>query len=87
LKDIVTQISGRHGFKPNAISGMVADIFTSITTHLAEGDKVRIPQLGTFDVRSRPARMGRNLHTGEAVQIGASKRIAFKMAPKLKGAL
>ena len=45
---------------------------------------VFIPALGIFQVRKRPARMGRNPATGEAIKIKASKKIAFRPAKELK---
>jgi DNA-binding protein HU-beta len=43
--------------------------------------------LGTLEVRNRAARMGRNPATGEAMQIKASKKIAFRPAKELKAAV
>ena len=56
----------------------------AIAGALAEGDKVSIPGFGTFSVRHRAARAGRNLQTGEAIQIAASKNAAFKAGKTLK---
>ncbi len=42
---------------------------------------------GTWNVRQRAARQGRNPRTGEAITIAASKTVAFKAAPSLKGSL
>src|SRR5262249_33216769 len=49
--------------------------------------RVRIPGLGILQVRKRPARMGRNPATGEAIKIKASKKIAFRAAKDLKAAV
>lgn len=49
-------------------------------------DKVNIPGLGIFTVRSRPARMGRNPQTGEKIKIKASKKVAFRAAKAFKEA-
>jgi DNA-binding protein HU-beta len=43
--------------------------------------------LGIIEVKDRPARMGRNPATGEAIQIAASKKVAFRAAKELKEAL
>jgi DNA-binding protein HU-beta len=45
------------------------------------------PGFGTFNVRSRKARKGRNPQTGEVINIKASKTVSFKPAPELKNKL
>ncbi|MBT5633626.1 MAG: HU family DNA-binding protein, partial [Nitrospina sp.] len=45
------------------------------------------PSFGTFTVRSRKARKGRNPRTGEEIKIKASKTVGFKPAPTLKNSL
>lgn len=56
----------------------------AITKALAEGDKVQIVGFGTFEVRERAARQGKNPRTGEAIEIAASKQPAFKAGKALK---
>ena len=51
------------------------------------GDRIRIGGLGILQVRKRAARMGRNPATGEAIQIKASKKVAFRAAKELKEAI
>ena len=63
---------------------MLEDLVTMITKHLKRGDKIRIGGLGVLQVRKRPARMGRNPATGEAIKIKASKKVAFRAAKELK---
>ena len=55
-----------------------------ISKHLKKGSRIRIGGLGVLQVRKRPARMGRNPATGEAIKIKASKKIAFRAAKELK---
>ena len=54
---------------------------------LKKGEKVQITGFGTFDVRKRKARTGKNPRTGEAVKIKASKSPAFKPGQTLKDAV
>jgi DNA-binding protein HU-beta len=54
---------------------------------LKAGNRVRLSGLGILEVKDRPARMGRNPATGAAVQIAASKKIAFRVAKELKEAV
>ena len=51
---------------------------------LCEGDKVQLVGFGTFEVRAREARSGKNPRTGEVIQIAASKIPAFKAGKALK---
>jgi DNA-binding protein HU-beta len=67
-----------------AISAGMVDLVTSI---LKAGDRVRLSGLGILEVKDRPARMGRNPATGAAVQIAASKKVAFRAAKELKTAV
>lgn len=59
----------------------------SITKALKKGDSVTLVGFGTFMVRKRAARAGRNPRTGEAIKIKASKVPAFKAGKALKDAL
>jgi DNA-binding protein HU-beta len=67
--------------------GMLSDLVVLATRHLKKGDKLRLTGLGILQVRSRPARMGRNPATGESIKIAASKKIAFRPAKELKEAM
>jgi DNA-binding protein HU-beta len=58
-----------------------------IAKHLKKGKRIRLNGLGILQVRKRPARMGRNPATGEAIKIKASKKIAFRAAKELKAAV
>jgi DNA-binding protein HU-beta len=49
-----------------------------------QGDNVALVGFGTFEVRERAAREGRNLHTGEKIQIAVSKTVALKVGKLLK---
>ena len=66
---------------------MLEDMVVNVTKHLKRGARIRIGGLGILQVRKRPARMGRNPATGEAIKIKASKKIAFRAAKDLKEAV
>ena len=59
----------------------------NITNALRDGNSVTLVGFGTFTVRQREARMGRNPRTGEAIQIKASRVPGFKAGKALKDAL
>jgi DNA-binding protein HU-beta len=62
-------------------------VFEAITAALADGDQVSMVGFGTFKVRERAARKGRNPQTNEEIEIAASKVPAFTAGKKLKDAV
>lgn len=58
-----------------------------VTEELKKGEKVQVVGFGTFAVSERAAREGRNPHTGEPMQIAASKAPKFTAGKALKDAL
>lgn len=62
----------------------VSAVVDTITNALKEGEKVQLVGFGTFEVRQREARQGKNPRTGEAISIPASKAPAFKAGKALK---
>ena len=62
-------------------------ILETISTTLANNEKVQLVGFGTFEVRERAARKGRNPQTGEEIQIAASKLPAFKPGKEFKEAV
>lgn len=71
-----------------ADAGRAVDAFVDATTKaLKKGDQVSLVGFGTFSVRERAAREGRNPRTGETIHIPASKSPAFKAGKALKDAV
>jgi len=71
-----------------ADSGRALDAtIAAITESLKNGEPVALIGFGTFEVRDRAARSGRNPRTGESIQIKASKNPAFKAGKALKEAV
>ena len=56
----------------------------AITASLVKGDKVQLSGFGTFEVKNREPRMGRNPHTKEAIEIPATRVPTFKPSKALK---
>ena len=69
--------------KKDAENALAAAV-KAISNALAEGDKVQIVGFGTFEIRERAARTGKNPRTGEMIDIAASKVPAFKAGKALK---
>lgn len=62
-------------------------VISAVTDALVEGSKVQLVGFGTFEVRARESRTGKNPRTGEAIKIAASKVPAFKAGKALKDAV
>jgi len=62
-------------------------VFGNMTKALKKQGKVTIAGFGTYSVRKRKARMGRNPQTGEEIKIAASKSVGFKAGKALKDSL
>ena len=82
--DLVSAIADNSGLsKADAASALEATT-SAITGALAKGDSVAITGFGSFLVRARAARSGRNPQTGATIQIKASNAPAFKAGKLLK---
>lgn len=75
------------GLKKKEAEAAVVAVFGAIEGALAKGDKVQLIGFGTFEVRERAAKEGRNPRTGETIKIEASKVPAFKAGAALKNAV
>jgi DNA-binding protein HU-beta len=84
LRQLGASLSEAHDIPKKQAAAVLEDLVTMITKHLKKGDKIRIGGLGVLQGRKRPARMGRNPATGEAIKIKASKKVAFRAAKELK---
>jgi DNA-binding protein HU-beta len=87
LRHLGTALAESHEMPKKQAIVVLEDLVGLITKHLKKGDRIRIGGLGILQVRKRPARMGRNPATGEAIKIKASKKVAFRAAKELKEAV
>ena len=85
--DLVAKVAEKSGVTKKDAEKAVAGIFAAVQEALAAGDKVQVLGLGTFEVKERAARTGRNPQTGEELQIAASKNPSFKPGKALKEAV
>ncbi len=69
------------------VVGVVNAIFDEITAALANGDRVELRGFGAFSVKARPARIGRNPRTGEAVEVSEKHVPHFKTGKLLQDRL
>ncbi len=87
MRDIGTALSEAYEMPKKQAQEMLTHSVELITKHLKKGSRVRLAGLGILQVRKRPARMGRNPATGEAIKIKASKKVAFRASKELKEAV
>ncbi len=66
------------------VERIVSTVFEEITQALARGDRVELRGFGAFSVKTRPARMGRNPRTGEAVAVEEKHVPYFKTGKDLR---
>ena len=86
-KDLANQLAEDHQLTKRKGQEVLNDLIGLITKHLKKGERVKIAGLGILQVRKRAASMGRNPATGEAIQIKASKKVAFRATKELKMAV
>ncbi|MGB5304894.1 MAG: HU family DNA-binding protein [Gammaproteobacteria bacterium] len=85
--ELIDAVAGRADLSIEDATKAVSAVIDSITDTLRSGDQVTLVGFGTFSVRERAARAGRNPQTGETIQIKASKSAGFKAGKALKDAV
>ena len=82
--ELISNVAENAGLTKKDTEKVVNAVFDSIGEALAKGDKVQVIGFGTFDVRERKAREGRNPATGDTITIPAVKVPVFKAGKALK---
>lgn len=85
--ELVTALAEKTGVSKKDTEQVLNTFFDTVQTTLKQNDKVQIPGFGSFEVRERAARQGRNPLTGETIEIAAAKVPAFKPGKGLKDAI
>lgn len=85
--ELVERVASKTNLTKKDVTAAVEALFETVQEVLASGDKVQVIGFGTFEVRDRAARKGRNPQTGEEIQIPASKVPGFKAGKSLKEAV
>ncbi len=85
--ELIDRIAGSADISKAAAGRALDATIDAITDSLKQSDPVALVGFGTFSVRDRAARAGRNPRTGEAIQISAARVPAFKAGKALKDAL
>ena len=82
--ELIAAVAAKTGETKKSAEASVNAIVDVITGSLVKGDKVQLVGFGSFEVRKRAARKGRNPQTGEEIKIPSSKSPVFKAGKALK---
>lgn len=85
--DLVNAVAKAVKLNKRAAEDAVDSTFETLTRAIKRDKRFQVPGFGTFTVRSRKARKGRNPQTGAEITIKASRTVGFKPAPDLKRGL
>ena len=85
--ELVSAVAEKAGLSKKDSEKAVAAVFDAITGALVAGDKVQLVGFGSFEVKERAARTGRNPQTKEEITIPASRSASFKAGKALKDAV
>ena len=85
--DLIDAVAKSAKLSKRAAEDAVDATFEGISRAIKKGKRFQVPGFGTFTVRSRKARKGRNPQHGAIINIKASRTVGFKRAPTLKKGL
>ena len=86
--ELIDQVHGTlEGVSKKETGEIVQAVFDALSVAIKKGKRFAYPNFGTFNVKERAARRGRNPRSGKEITIPASKTVGFKAAPTLKGEL
>lgn len=85
--DLISAVAAKAEISKKDADKAVSAVISAISDSLVAGEKVQLVGFGTFEVRDRAAREGKNLATGEKITIAATKVPAFKAGKALKDAV
>ena len=85
--ELIAAVAEKTGMSKKDTETVIVAALNTITEALAEEEKVQLVGFGSFEVKNRAERLGRNPQTGEPVPVPASKSPVFKAAKSLKDAV
>lgn len=85
--DLIEKIDGMADFTKKESSEIVKGVFDLVKSTLENGENIKISGFGTFEVKEKNARIGRNPQTGESIKIAARRVLTFKASRTLKDAI
>lgn len=85
--EFINAVAEKEGIEKKCAEKAVNAVFATIAQELAKGEKIQLVGFGTFEIRERAEKRGRNPRTGETMTVPASKVPAFKAGKALKDAV
>lgn len=86
--DLIDKVQAAHSdLSKRQVLQVVDDVFDHLARGIRKDKRFSMPGFGTFVVKRRAGRVGRNPRTGAEIQIAPTKTVGFKPAPELKKAL
>ena len=85
--EFINEVAEKEGIEKKCAEKAVNAVFATIAQELAKGEKIQLVGFGTFEIRERAEKQGRNPRTGETMTVPASKVPAFKAGKALKDAV
>ncbi len=85
--ELVANVAEKSGLTKKDAEKAINAFYSTIESALVEGDKVQLIGFGTFEVKTRAARKGRNPQNGQEIDIPESKNPVFKAGKALKDAV
>jgi len=83
-KDLVNSVYMQIGFSKNISENLIEDFFLTITENLKNEKKLKLSKFGTFSIRSKKSRIGRNPKTKEQKTISNREVVLFKASNEFK---
>jgi integration host factor subunit alpha len=84
---LASELNKKIGFNKTESRIIVDSFFEEINNVLANGENVKLASFGNFELRNKNPRIGRNLRTGEAVQIESRRVVTFNAGQKLRNSI
>ena len=85
--DIATHVADRVSLSKAEAQSAVNALLDAVQGALANGERISLPGFGAFTMKNRSARRGRNPHTGESIDVPASKVPSFRAGKTLRDAV
>ena len=82
--ELIAAAAQRTGLSKKDTEKTLGAVLDIIAEKLSKGEKVQLAGFGSFEVKTREARVGRNIRTNEAIEIPASKATVFKASKLLR---
>lgn len=82
--ELIRQVAEQTGFTKKETETILNTAIDQITAALAQGERVQLVGFGSFEVKARSARQGRNLQTGEIIPIPPTRGVQFTAGKALK---